>query len=85
MTFATRAHAHQGTSHLSHLTAHASPVGSRCAARRGAQPAGIRATMWAVLLVAFVIVAVVLLLGNATSGEHFPAPSPAPAPAVLAR
>ena len=85
MTIATRAHAHQGTSHLSHLTAHASPVGSHCAARRGARPAGIRATMWAVLLVAFAIVAVALLLGTATSGEDLPAPSPAPAPAVLPR
>jgi hypothetical protein len=47
--------------------------------------AAIRATMWAVLLVAAVIVVVELVLGNAISGEHFPAPSPAPAPAVLPR
>ena len=85
MTFATRAHDHQGTSHLTHLATHASPVGSCRAGRRGVRPAGLRADMFAVLLVAFVIVAVVLLVGNATSGEQFRAPSPAPAPAVLPR
>jgi hypothetical protein len=61
------------------------PVASRSPALRGAHRAAIRATVGAALLFAAVIVAVELLLGTATSGEHFPTPSPAPAPAVLVR